>query len=343
MNDTRVHAIILAHQKAGDFWASAHSPLSPSSDMHEFAFSPSLLEATIERISYVVPHQRRWVATTIEQEAVIVEKVGSSIAGVLIEPEQQGGVASMLFSALLIHETDPDAVLLFLPATHQILQPEKFLAFIDHALDFVATHDQITVIGIQPLYITRDYTYLGYDVSKGLPAPLTALYKPSIDDEFARAVRSKQCVWNTGIVAAKAHVFIKALEQAAPDVYAAVHEYVQGIGEYHAVSEVPFEDILQAIKNVCVFPIDCIWQDTAAVNKTIALGFEEQKLLTDNYIEIDSRNNLIEAEGHLVALVGVENLCVIKKDDIVLVVHRDHIQKVKQVIDELKKGREKYV
>ena len=342
MNDTRVHAIILAHQKTGDFWASAHTTLLRSS-IGNFNQQQSLLEATIERISCLIPHQRRWIATTIEQEAVVVEKLGSLIAGVLIEPEEQGGVASMLFSALLIHESDPEAVLLFLPSTHQIVQPEKFLAFIDHALDFVSTSDCITMVGVQPLYVTRDYNYLSYEIGNGLPGKFKKIYRSSDEGHLTHILRDKNCVWDTGIVLAKADVFIKAVEKVAPEVYASVHEYVQGLGEYREVPAIPFSNIVEQIENIKIFPIDCIWQDVAAITASVTTGLESQIGQTDNYIEIDSHNNLIEAEGHLVALVGVENLCVIKKDDIVLVVHRDHIQKVKQVIDELKKGREKYV
>ena len=44
----------------------------------------------------------------------------------------------------------------------------------------------------------------------------------------------------------------------------------------------------------------------------------------------------MHAEGRVVATVGVENLVIIDTPDAVLVAHRDHLQRVKDVVGELK-------
>jgi mannose-1-phosphate guanylyltransferase len=51
----------------------------------------------------------------------------------------------------------------------------------------------------------------------------------------------------------------------------------------------------------------------------------------------------VHAEDRVVATVGVQNLVIVDTPDAVLVAHRDHLQKVKEVVGELKsRGHESY-
>src|SRR5207249_1476185 len=53
-------------------------------------------------------------------------------------------------------------------------------------------------------------------------------------------------------------------------------------------------------------------------------------------IIIDSRDTYVHAEDRIVATVGVDNLVVVETSDAVLVAHRDHLQRVREVVGELK-------
>jgi mannose-1-phosphate guanylyltransferase/mannose-6-phosphate isomerase len=47
-------------------------------------------------------------------------------------------------------------------------------------------------------------------------------------------------------------------------------------------------------------------------------------------------NSLVRAESRIVAVIGVHDLIVVETPDAVLVVHKDQVQRVKQVVDHLK-------
>ena len=60
-------------------------------------------------------------------------------------------------------------------------------------------------------------------------------------------------------------------------------------------------------------------------------------------INVDAKDNLVKIRGKgynkkIVALIGVDNLCIIQDDDVFLVAKRGEVEKVKNV---LKKVREK--
>ena len=126
-------------------------------------------------------------------------------------------------------------------------------------------------------------------------------------------------------------------------MYDAVSDYVQGCGDYADAESISIDHgLLEKSNQITVLPVDFIWHDIANLETFLSLrnAFNTE----DNIIQIDAKDNLIEAEDTLVAVVGVDNLCVIKKDDILLIVHRDQVEKVKQIIDTLKKGhKEEYL
>jgi mannose-1-phosphate guanylyltransferase len=60
-------------------------------------------------------------------------------------------------------------------------------------------------------------------------------------------------------------------------------------------------------------------------------------------VAIETRDTYVHAEDRVVATVGVENLVIVDTPDAVLVAHRDHLQRVKEVVGELKaRGHDAY-
>jgi mannose-1-phosphate guanylyltransferase len=60
-------------------------------------------------------------------------------------------------------------------------------------------------------------------------------------------------------------------------------------------------------------------------------------------IAIETGGTYVHAADRVVATVGVENLVIVDTPDAVLVAHRDHLQRVKEVVGELKaRGNEAY-
>ena len=64
---------------------------------------------------------------------------------------------------------------------------------------------------------------------------------------------------------------------------------------------------------------------------------------TGDRIAIDTRGTFVHAKDRVVATIGVENLVIVDTPDAVLVAHRDQLQRVKEVVGELKaRGHESY-
>ncbi len=340
MKDVRVHAVILAGEKGELLW-----PLSRKNHPKQtlpFIEDTSLLEQTIERIAFHIPKQRRWIVTNVEYQDFIIEKLDHLVAGIIVEPEFRDTASAMMLAASLITQQDPDALLLFLPSDHYIPQKDLFWEFVHHAVDYVSTYQKITLFALPALYPSTDYGYIECASQEDYPSLIKNFYKnPTL--ESAHKYFNLGYMWNTGIAVVEAKVFIDIVKKLSIEVFEAVSSYVEGCGNYSESPSLSFESLfVSGINYITALPFNFIWQDIGNLERFLSL---KNALKPDeNFIQIDAKDNLVEAEGSLVAVVGVDNLCIIKKDDILLIVHRDQVEKVKQIIDTLKKGhKEEYL
>ena len=264
------------------------------------------------------------------------------IADVIIEPEQGTNASAMLLSALLLYEHDPEALLLFLPSDHYIPQTELFLEFIHHMIDFTEHNNGVTILGLKPTHPTIGSGYIAYNETNEFPTKITSLHH-SFDAESADHYYQKGYLWNSNIIAAKAETIIELAKKNSPSLYQKINDYIQGCGDYSNIPMISIDDVFcKKTDPTFVLAADFTCYDTTDLETYLSLRsvLDPQ----ENHIQIDAHNNLIEAQDSIVAIVGLDNICVIQKDDILLVVHRNQVEKVKQIIDTLKKNqKEEYL
>ncbi|MBU1126943.1 mannose-1-phosphate guanylyltransferase, partial [Patescibacteria group bacterium] len=88
------------------------------------------------------------------------------------------------------------------------------------------------------------------------------------------------------------------------------------------------------------------WKNVYDLVKKDKNGNAVLKFGTDKgeFIGIEAKNNLVQFDDQLIALVGVEDLVVVDAGDIVLVCRKDRAQDVKKMVNFLKeKKKEEYL
>jgi len=175
-------------------------------------------------------------------------------------------------------------------------------------------------------------------------------------------LRQGHYVWNSGMFAFTADAIVDAFARHAPGVLAAARPVGQSLANAASTqmleidpalfAAVPDISIDYAIMEraaeageVVVVRGTFDWSDVGSWQAVAALAAadDEGNRGHGERVAIATRGTYVHAADRIVATVGVENLVIVDTADAVLIAHRDHLQRVKEVVGELKaRGHEAY-
>jgi mannose-1-phosphate guanylyltransferase len=192
--------------------------------------SRSLLGQTLDRVALGVSMERTVVVTVRRHTAYIAEEFHGAAQPpyVLVQPEDRGTAAAILYAARWIAWRDPDAVVAIFPTDHFILGEATFMAHVEEVARAVERRpenlaDRVVLLGAQPTSPECEYGW----IEPGLPVdgPAGVLRdvrqfweKPS--EEAARRCLTAGCLWNTAIVVARVESLVRLGADALPEMSA---------------------------------------------------------------------------------------------------------------------------
>jgi mannose-1-phosphate guanylyltransferase len=95
--------------------------------------------------------------------------------------------------------------------------------------------------------------------------------------------------------------------------------------------------VMERAKGVEVVPLDAGWDDVGSWDAAARLRAATRGA-ADRTIMVDSPGSTVFGDDRLVTLVDVPNVVVVDTGDALLVVSRDKTEKVKQVVEELRRS-----
>ena len=335
---SHVYCVILAGGSGERIWpiSRQHKPKQFMSINDKETF----LEQTINRIEKIISPNNIWICTAQDHVQQIQDSVGDRIGNIVVESAARNTGPAVLLSCLQLQSVDPDAIVIFLPADAYIPteETEKFTNYLVKAINFTRQHDHIVVFGLKPSHPATGYGYIEFNQGNLVHelAPVTKFHeKPS--HEVAHTYVSSGMLWNLGMFCGKTTVFIDEFKKWAPDVFQGVLHHLNDQEYYEMVKKISIDyAVIEKSDNVWVLPAHFTWYDIGNIAVFLSLR-AEQGLLTDKLTLINATNNLVDVPDRLVALLGVDNLCIVQTDDVLLVAKKDEIERVKELIALLKK------
>jgi mannose-1-phosphate guanylyltransferase / mannose-6-phosphate isomerase len=287
----------------------------------------------------------------------------------LLEPFGRNTAPAVALGALYAQARGwHDAVLLVLPADHLIRDTRGFADAITRAIA-LATKGLLVTFGIAP---THPDTGFGYVECGDLVA--------AADREEPPAFRARRFVekpplltareylaagnyvWNSGMFAFTPAAILAALARHAPGILASTRPILHSLTEpatsgmleidaaqFAAVPDISIDyAVMEAaagagevavVRGTFDWSDVGSWQAVAALTQTDGDGNGGH----GERVAIATRGTYVHSADRIIATVGVENLVIVDTADAVLVAHRDHLQRVKDVVGELKaRGNEAY-
>lgn len=306
-----------------------------------FIHEKTLLEQAIARISSLVPAERRWVVTTQEQEQAVENVAGATVGQIITEPAARNTTAAMVLAAREVEAVDPQATVVFLSSDHYIPDTQTFLDFLTHAIDYAQQHEELVLLGLKPTYAATGYGYIAHHQQTKYPAPVTQFYeKPN--EQKAQEYLTKNYLWNSGMVVTQVQTFLEECEKHAFEIVEGVDRSRLGHACYEGIPSVSIDyAVMEKSERLVVLPADFVWSDVGNLESFLQL--KRSNYHDDSVITIDAANNLVDVQEGIVALVGVNDLCVIQNDNVLLIVDRHQSEKVKLVLKQLEKNHRDYL
>jgi mannose-1-phosphate guanylyltransferase len=351
-----VRAVILAGGRGTRFWPLGRAA-RPKQFLQITGRDPMLLE-TVRRVRPLIPPRRLMLVADADQTRQARKLLPRLPKGCfLVEPAARNTAPALMLATARVWLDDPEAVVAVLPADHLIRDEARFLRTLRAGIEAAAREDALVTFGIPPTYPATGYGYIRHDREKGRRIGGAVFYpvrafkeKPNVAqaDEY---LASGDYAWNSGMFVWRAGVFAEKLAAASPELdraWTAIVEALRSGGgpklrkAFAAAPAVSIDyALMEKAEGVLVADGDFGWSDVGAWSTLLEIWPRDRKgnAVRGETLALDTKGCLVWNPGRLTALVGVRDLIVVEAGDALLVCAADLDQKVKDVVEALKKSQ----
>ena len=348
------YAVILAGGIGTRFW-----PLSRKEKPKQFLpiiSDKTMIEETVERLMPLIPPERIFtIANSAQSQSIRDIFPGIPDANFITEPLGRNTAPSLILATARVFLQDADAVVAALPADHMITDVSLFLKKLEAGAQAAYGREDLITFGIPPSYPSTGYGYIqflreGSEKIKDEDFYPVLEFKEKPDLKQAESfISAGNYFWNSGMFLWRADTFARKLKEYAPEWFIYWEQICHALQaedepQLAAIFEtVPSTSIdyalMEKAKGVWMCEGNFGWSDVGAWSSLLDIWPKDRKgnALRAESILIDTENCLVYNRDKLTALIGVEDLVVVDTPDALLICRRDLDQKVKDIVERLKK------
>ncbi len=337
-------AVIMAGGRGQRFW-----PLSTEDKPKQFLdlerCGSTLLQSTVARVLPLVGSLDKILVATAQRYVPLVREQLPDLPedNILIEPVARDSAPAVAYAALVVQERFGDVVMGIFSSDHRIKDGERFRQTIRQATQLAQT-DGLVTIGITPTWPSTGYGYIqaGDQVEHGGFRVQKFAEKPNTQKAQAY-LETGGFFWNAGIFVWRSSVILQELDRYAADLMAPLRQAVQE----DCVEQV-FADlkkisidfaVMEHTKRALVIPGDFDWDDIGdwvALERLLRQGDENPNTVVGTHVGLETQGNIIYTENQddVIVTLGVENLVIVKRGNVLLLMHKDRVQDIKQVLED---------
>ncbi len=339
----------------------------------DFLGDGTMISKTIERLRGLVP---------LENIMVVTNKLGGDLTkecvpdlpheNIIVEPTGKNTAPCIALATAYIKKRNPNSTTIVLPADHLIMDTVRFQDTLKASIEIANRSFALVTLGIKPTRPETGYGYIQADDTKtdllntiedmfDIRAHRVKTFAEKPDLEMANVfLNSGDFLWNSGVFIWHNSSITREFEHNMPELYKDMMAIYDSIGcseEKETIEKIytwthPISidyGIMEKADPVFVIESTFNWSDLGSWDEVAKLRRQELNGETqdeDGLLQmVDSHQTVVVKPEHkAVAIIGADDLIVVDTKDALLICKREHSQKVKSVVDTLKrKQQEDYI
>ena len=347
-------AIIMAGGSGTRFW-----PLSRQKKPKQFLpiiSNKTMIEETVDRLLPLVPYPKIYTVANLELTNSLMEHLPQlPEENFIVEPQGKNTAPSLLLATASIFLQNPEAIIAVLPADHLIKDASLFRKKLKAAFKAAAQSKKLITFGIPPSFPATGYGYIHFSKEK----PLLILGEKFFEvEQFKEKPKLNQAriflkkgnyFWNSGIFIWQASVFVQKIKNYAPELFKYWPKLVKALRNNDKDQIASIFSVLPSIsidyalmekaKGILMAEGNFGWSDVGAWSSLANIWPQQENnnALRGENIVLGAEGCLLHSPHKFTALIGVKDLIVVDTEDALLICHKDHDQKVREVVEKLKK------
>ncbi len=337
------------------FWPMSQEN-HPKQFLDVLGIGKTLIQMTYDRLRKLVPDSQIYVVTNSSYANSVKEQIGIPDDQILTEPMRKNTAACIAYASHKIYNLNPNANLIVAPSDHLILKEDKFVDIVNVALEKSISEECLVTLGIKPSRPHTGYGYIrfenGRDIIMGEVRKVRQFTEKPNRELAELFLKSGDYYWNSGIFIWTAKTIIDSLQKFKPELnelFSSKGNDYNTSGEQDFINEAFYncEDIsidfavLENAKNVHVVLANFGWSDLGtwgSLYSHLDQDVEGNAVVGDHVHLFESENCIVNMpEGKMAVLQGLEDYIVVEAHGILMVVKKNHEQRIKGYLKEIKK------
>lgn len=324
----------------------------------------TLLQATVDRLEPLSGRERIMIVTGRAHRSAVegqIEELADH--NIVLEADPRDSTVAIALAAAILRRREPDVIIGSFAADHVIDDGRGFRRCVAEAVA-AAREGFIVTLGITPTEPAIGFGYIKADGLAEIEGAPTArkvdsfVEKPTL--EVAKEyVDSGDYLWNAGMFISRADVLLDELAQHEPELTAQIEELAAVWDEperrgpavdriWPQLKKIAIDysvaEPAAARGRLIVVPGDFDWDDVgdfSAVAKLHNNGRRDRlAILGDGgTVLADSASGVVVSQSkRIISLVGIKDIVVVDTPDALLVTTTEQAQRVKQVVDAIRRS-----
>lgn len=347
-----IFGIILAGGKGERFWPMSRG-IRPK-QLIPVISNRTMLEETVIRLEEFIPNKDVYVIATEQLKEPISNLECMPEDNVLSEPFGKNTALAIGYAAIKMSQIDQDSVMLVCPADHSINTVEQFSETVELGYEY-ALQGNLVTFGITP---TRPEIGYGY-IELGKPIEDDKVYsiksfkeKPNL--KVANTyIKSGNTLWNSGIFLWRTKDILEAIKKYLPDMHKNLMEFKMHIDKntekdalyklYKKSKAISIDfGVMEQADNIVIVRAQFKWDDVGNWNalERSRETDENGNIVSGEVVSLNSNNNIFYSDSGLIAAMGIDDIVVVKTEDVTLICNKRDTAQIKELIEQLNANEE---